>query len=283
MAAAPIAVEAPPRARDRLSVPVELPRRWPWLLRRFRTYVYHYLRKHFHGVRLSRSSHSFAERSGPLLIVLNHPSWWDPMICFVLSDLIPNRDQFGAIDAVAIEHYGFFKKLGFVGVDTKSLRGAAEFIRTGTTILSKPDRVYWVTGQGTFTDVRVRPLALAAGVGHLAARLPQGTVVPIALEYTFWNERTPEALVRIGEPLSIEDHPGLSGKEWTGLIERSLTEALNGLNEEASTRDPSRFEELLGGKTGVGGIYDVWRRLKAWLRGRRFDASHDAATRERPL
>jgi hypothetical protein len=80
----------------------------------------------------------------------------------------------------------------------------------------------------------------------------------------------------------VEDHPGLSGKDWTTLIEQSLTRALDALNEEAMSRDPARFTDLVTGKTGVGGIYDFWRRLKMWVRGRKFDASHDAASREKP-
>jgi hypothetical protein len=147
------------------------------------------------------------------------------------------------------------------------------------TILSKPERVFWVTAQGRFTDVRERPLAIQAGVGHLAARLAEGIVVPIALENTFWSERTPEALIRIGEPLNVRDNPALSGKEWRLRIEQSLTTVLDGLNAEAMTRNPSLFTELVSGKTGVGGIYDMWRRLKMWLRGRKFEPSHEAAAR----
>jgi 1-acyl-sn-glycerol-3-phosphate acyltransferase len=189
------------------------------------------------------------------------------------------RDHFAAIDAEAVKRYGFFKRLGFVGVDTKSLRGAAEFLRTGATILSEPNRVFWVTAQGRFADVRERPLALRAGVGHLAARLDRGIVLTLALEYTFWTERTPEALVRVGEPLRIEDHPGLSGKEWLTLIEDRLTRNLDTLNREAMTRDPAQFTALLAGKTGVGGPYDLWRRIKSWVHGEKFDPSHDAASR----
>jgi 1-acyl-sn-glycerol-3-phosphate acyltransferase len=268
--------------RDRLNSPVELPRRWLWLFRKFRKYAHGYLGKHFHGVRLSKRGHPLPSSEGPLLIVLNHPSWWDPMICFALSELIPGGDHFGAIDANAVKRYGFFKRLGFVGVDTKSLRGAAEFLRTGLTILSRPDRVFWVTAQGRFTDVRERPLSIQGGVGHLAARLPHGYVVPIAIEYTFWNERTPEALIRVGNPLRVEEHRALSGKEWTSLIEESLTVALDELKEEAISRDSSLFIELVKGKTGVGGAYDLWRRLKVWIRGKKFDPAHETATKEMP-
>jgi hypothetical protein len=41
-------------------------------------------------------------------------------------------------------------------------------------------------------------------------------------------------------------------------------------------QDPSRFEILLGGRAGVGGTYDLWRRLKAKLRGESFQAAHGA-------
>ena len=256
-----------------------LPKRWPWLLRGFRKYATRYVRKHFHAVRLSKSGAALPTADEPLLIVLNHPSWWDPLIGIVLSGALAGRDHFAAIDAVAVERYRFFAKLGFVGVDTKSLRGAADFLRTGAAILSQPRRAYWVTAQGRFTDVRTRPLGLRSGVGHLAARLSAGAVLPIALEYTFWTERTPEALVRIGEPLRIAEHPGLDGKAWAARIEAALTANLDALNAEAMKRDPAAFTELLSGRTGVGGVYDVWRRLKAWVRGRRFDPAHG---REKP-
>lgn len=265
--------------RTRREQKAELPRRWPWMLALFRRYAARYIRRHFHALRLSKSGAPLPYSDEPLLIVLNHPSWWDPLLGLVLSRLLPGREQFGAIDAVAVRQYRFFARLGFVGVDTASLRGAAEFLRVGRAILSEPSRAFWVTAQGRFTDVRERPLGLKAGVGHLAARLDRGLVLPVALEYTFWTERTPEALVRFGEPLRVADHPDLGGKEWTALIEDALTRTLDRLNAEAITRDPAKFTTLLEGRTGVGGVYDLWRRFRAALRGERFDPSHEAATR----
>jgi 1-acyl-sn-glycerol-3-phosphate acyltransferase len=264
----------------RFNRPVELPRRWHWLLRGFRKYAVRYVRKHFHALRVSNGSAAFPPADEPVLIVLNHPSWWDPMIGLVLSNRFSDRDQFAAIDAVAVQQYGFFKRLGFVGVDTASLRGGAEFLRTGTTILSQPGRVFWVTAQGGFSDVRERPLDLRSGVGHLAARLDHGFVVPLALEYAFWDERTPEAFARFGEPIRIADHPGLTGRKWTQRIEDALTQTLDALNAAVRTRDPANFIAVVEGRTGIGGVYDRWRRLKAWVRGKRFDPSHAAATRK---
>lgn len=256
--------------------PVVLPRKWPWMFNGFRKYARRYVRKHFHAVRLSNSSAPLPTPDAPTLVVLNHPGWWDPLVCVLLTHRFGEaRDHYAAIDAVAVEKYRFFTRLGFFGVDTHTFRGAAGFLRTGGAVLSRPDRVLWVTAQGRFSDVRTRPLALRSGVGHLAARLVAGYVVPLAIEYSFWNERTPEALARFGTPLVIGDARGRSGRAWTAAIEAALTDTLDCLNREAMTRDPTRFTTLAAGRTGVGGVYDGWRRVKAWATGSRFEPAHE--------
>lgn len=256
-----------------------LPIRWPWLVRGFQRYAVHYVRKHFHAVRLSKTSAPVPTDDTPILVVLNHPSWWDPMLCTVLSLRFPRHEHYPAIDDEALLQYRVFAKLGFFGVDTKSLRGAAAFLRTATHILSAPNRIVWVTAQGRFADVRERPLKLRSGVGHLAARLPRALILPIAIEYPFWSERTPEALVRIGYPIDVAEAPNRRAREWTQRIEEALTETLDGLNAEALTRSPDKFEPLIAGKVGVGGMYDFVRRIGSWVRGRRFDPTHDAEGR----
>jgi 1-acyl-sn-glycerol-3-phosphate acyltransferase len=224
---------------------------------------------------LSNTSAALPPADAPVVVALNHPAWWDPLIGIVLSRAFGEaREHFAAIDAAAVRKYPFFTRLGFFGVDPDTVRGAVEFLRVGRAILSGANRVLWVTAQGRFTDVRVRPLALRSGVGHLAARIDTGYVLPVALEYTFWTERTPEALIRIGEPLVIAESPGRSGREWTAVIETALTNTLDVLSREAAARDPGLFTPLVRGKSGVGGFYDRWRRAMAWARGERFDPSH---------
>lgn len=66
--------------------PAALPHRWHWLIRGFRRYCTRYVRKHFHAVRLSRSGAALPNTDEPILVVLNHSSWWDPLIGIVLSN-----------------------------------------------------------------------------------------------------------------------------------------------------------------------------------------------------
>jgi 1-acyl-sn-glycerol-3-phosphate acyltransferase len=247
-----------------------IPQRNEWLVAWFRRYARRYVGRHFHAVRLSRRGRAPRVPEGPLIVVTNHPSWWDPMIISLLTGLFPDRVPYGPIDARALEKYRFFAKLGFFGVEQDSMRGARTFLRTGQAILEQPGTALWVTAQGHFADTRERPLRLMPGVEHLARRMERGTILPVAIEYTFWDESKPEALVRFGEPIRFGE-----------AVAPALERAMDDLAAEAKTRDPMLFDNLLEGRSGVGGVYDLWRHVRARVRGESFSAEHGTFDRKK--
>jgi 1-acyl-sn-glycerol-3-phosphate acyltransferase len=251
-----------------------VPTRSDFLVRGFRWWVRGYLERHFHAVRLSRGSRPNVSPERPLVIVLNHPSWWDPLIGIFLAGLFPERIHYAPMDAKALTRYKLFEKLGFYGVEPGTAHGGISFMRTTMAILSQPRSAVWITAQGRFTDPRVRPPELLPGVAHIARRLSQGAIVTLALEYPFWEERLPEALVRFGELMMIERGARLSASERVERIEENLAAVQDALMADALSRDPTKFESLLTGKVAIGGLYDRWRRILAWRSGERFQAEH---------
>ena len=245
--------------------------RSPARLAMFRWYVRRYLRRHFHGVRLLRPPPRIPD--GPVLVVLNHPSWWDPLIALRLSEELAGKRHFAPIDAEQLERYGFFRRLGFYGLDRTSRAGVKAFLQTTRELLSLDDGAVWITAQGRFTDPRQRPADLEAGVGHVARSMDRGVVLPLALEYPFWDERHPEALAAFGDPIDASVLTGRAG-ECLATIEDRLMEIQDQLGRAARARDPEPFSTLVGGEVGVGGVYDLWRRVLAALRGERFDVEH---------
>jgi 1-acyl-sn-glycerol-3-phosphate acyltransferase len=243
-------------------------------VRGFKRYLKGYLRRNFHAVRLARATRPVDPERGPLLIVLNHPSWWDPLVAGLLTDLFPRRTHCAPIDAAALGKYRFFERLGFFGVEQGTHRGTRTFLRTSLALLAQPRTALWITAQGRFTDPRERGVKLQPGVGHLVRGLEGGTILPLALEYPFWEERYPEALLRFGEPIPIGCGSACSVAEWLRRIESGLSAAQDALAIDSQRRRVEAFETLLGGRAGVGGIYDLWRRLKALLTGQRFEAGH---------
>ena len=245
----------------------------PWL-RVFRAYTRRYVARHFHALRLSRHGKPTIPTEGSLIVVLNHPSWWDPLVGLLLSELFPGWRHHAPMESSALGRYRLMERLGFFPIDPGTASGARAFLRRAEELLAQPRTALWITAQGQFADPRERPVKLRTGVAHLARRLERGTILPLALEYPFWSERCPEALAHFGEAISIGAGSERTVEQWMECIERGLTAAQDSLAVLAQRRESDAFETLIGGQSGVGGIYDWWRRWRARLRGERFDPSH---------
>jgi hypothetical protein len=88
----------------------------PWLLRWFGAYTRRYLRKHFSSVWLSGEVPVLGD--GPVIVFINHPSWWDPMISMHVARIFfATRPAFAPIGAQALKRYGLLSKLGFFPVE----------------------------------------------------------------------------------------------------------------------------------------------------------------------
>jgi 1-acyl-sn-glycerol-3-phosphate acyltransferase len=248
----------------------------PRLFQAFGWYLRWYFWRNFHAVRISGPGIPGVAASRPLIIYSNHPSWWDPALFMLLANtILRDRISFGPMEAEALGRYKLFRKFGVFGIDTATQQGAARFMAASLRILSQPGTALWMTSEGHFTDPRVRPVRLRPGLAHLARRSPDAVIVPLAIEYPFWNERKPEALFRFGHAVEAGSGRGWGVPEWNALLERRLTETMDALAADAMTRDPGRFSRILRGRVGVGGIYDVWRRLTAVADRRRPELAHE--------
>ncbi|WP_207476941.1 lysophospholipid acyltransferase family protein [Arenibaculum pallidiluteum] len=248
--------------------------RSPAMIRFFGGVMARALRRDFHALRMARPGPPALATGRPVLVYLNHPSWWDAALLITLAlRLFPDRTGFGPIDADALRRYGFMARLGLFGLEP-GRRGAATFLRTGERILADPAAMLWVTAEGRFTDPRQRPVRLMPGIAHLARRRPDLLLLPMSVEYTFWTERRPEALVRFGSPIGAEALAHLPPAEATDVLARALERVMDDLARDSFSRDPNRFVRLLAGSAGVGGVYDLWRRGRAWVKGETFHREH---------
>jgi 1-acyl-sn-glycerol-3-phosphate acyltransferase len=249
-------------------------RRSPLLINLFTWYARRYVARHFRAVRLAREGAEPVLAQSSLVVVVNHPSWWDPLIGMVLAGRFSGWTHFAPIETAALERYRFFRRLGFFGVDAETLRGRTAFLRTACDLLKRRRAALWIAAQGRFADPRERPADLRSGIGHLARRLGSSIILPLALEYPFWEERCPEALARFGEPIPVERGRERDAAAWTALVEGALVRAQEALARDAVRRNAGAFEVILEGRSGVGGLYDLWRALRARLRGEEFRREH---------
>ncbi|MFT8244808.1 lysophospholipid acyltransferase family protein [Roseomonas sp. BN140053] len=213
----------------------------------------------------------------PLVVFANHPSWWDGVAFMLLgARVLPDKTLFAPMDAAALTRYRFMRRIGVFGIETETPRGAVAFLRTAGQVLAAPGHALWMNAPGRFQDVRERPVGIAPGLVRLPEIAPGARFLPLALEYPFWTERKPEMLAAFGTPITGAELLALDRAARAERLRDALTDTMDRLAADALSRDPERFAVLLQGREGMGGIYELWRRALAALRGQRFDARHMA-------
>ncbi len=270
---------------------VQLPKIDRRILGGFHWYIPRYMRKHFHALALNQSQlRSVAiNPTDSLVVYANHSSWWDPLVAmFSARNMFCDFSFYAPIDAFALEKYRIFSKLGFFPVEQETFQGAKHFLDVSLRLLEQPGTSIWITPEGRFVDVRDNSAEFMPGISHLAHSLQRRSAnnsartwfVPIAIEYTFWEERLPEILVWFGQPqLVAQTESPVSKAEWAQRLTQTLRDAQQRLAQAAITRDETVFEVMLSGGAGTSRIYDPWRRFWARITGKQLDLHHSQKLR----
>lgn len=248
-----------------------------WFYAGFQTFLKRFLRKNFHGIVLAKDSQldvSLAQ-GRPIIVYVNHPSWWDPLIAHFLNEsLFPERDFFAPIDADALAKYRVFAQLGFFGVQLSSKSGTAQFLSRSAAVLERPNAALWLTPEGRFADSRDRTAELMPGLAHLCRKHDAPLVVPMAMEYTFWNERLPMCFAAFGQFMDCQQQSDWDKPTWHQNLTRALRDTQQHLESLVIERCDTNFQPILKGDVGGGAVYDSFRRVKSLFTGKKFEGQH---------
>ena len=239
----------------------------------FRRYVRRFINRNFNAVRVANAASLGVDMTGPLICFVNHPGWWDPMTAVLITDeFFPNRRFHAPMDAAALENYPILGRLGFFPLDRATNTGLKEFLRHCRELLTDDVTAIWVTPTGRFTDVRDRA-PFMNGLGHIAAVEQNIFLLPVAVEYAFWNERYPEVLIEFGSVLKSTDLPVVKSAR-TEYLQDCLARTQSSLSQKVIARNPDAFRTMTLGRSGIGGAYDFFRQIAAFFRGGRFQRRH---------
>jgi hypothetical protein len=246
----------------------------PWVEGWSRRYARRYLGSAFHRVLLDGALPPRPE--GPVLVSINHSSWWDLLAGFWLSTDVLGWDGYAPMDERQLRRYPILRRLGVFGVDRESLRGGREFLQHACELLEGRPRALWITPQGALVSTDVRPVRFYSGVARLARLLGRCHLLTVALQYEFWDDRRPELLVSFGELHCLETGHPPDTRSLTRRLEGEMEAQLDHLDRLRRRRDPGLFRELLHRPGGISPTYDRLRAASAVLKGERAPLEHGA-------
>lgn len=257
----------------------------PRVQRVFAWYAERLLRRRFAAVRYAPGSEAAlqaaASADAPVLLVMSHASWWDPIVgAFLWRRWMPTRATFAPMDAHELNRFRFMRKLGLFGIDPddpRSLPAMVDYLRAR--VAESPRALLAITPQGRFTDPR-SPLVIRPGAAAVAARLGVRHAMAVAVEYAFWSDQKPEVFLR-ATPIAapVDAGPGVRGSSRVGDWQEAITGTMARNGEALASlviaRDPTPFTDALRSKASVHPVYDLW--LSMTGRGRSIDATRWSA------
>lgn len=208
---------------------------------------------------------------GPLILYLNHPSWWDGYIALVLNRIVlGDRFQgFLMMDEHELRRYRFFSWSGAFSVNRQDARSALGSVAYISRLLAaRRDRALAIFPQGEITPNDRRPLQMFSGLAHVAQRAGGATLWPVALRYEFRGQQRPEAFIRAGPA-----HYALAASDTRALTAEAgarLTAACDALRDDLIGGQMEGYRVLLRGRPGPDVIFDAARALLPGRLGQRY-------------
>jgi hypothetical protein len=200
-----------------------------WLFRMARSYVRWRIRRGFDGLYLAGEDHARdALGAGPVVVAVNHVSWWDALVIIALDARIGGRGRC-LMDAQNLARMPFFGWLGAVPLDRSSPRASLRDLAASIGHLDGAGRSLWIFPQGELRPPRLRPFAIQGGVAWLVRRAGV-PVVPLTLDYFYREAPSPTIAACYGAPIA-------KGQDIVGEIERSWDAGLARIGDFALSGD----------------------------------------------
>ncbi|MEZ4301680.1 MAG: lysophospholipid acyltransferase family protein [Polyangiaceae bacterium] len=214
------------------------------------------------GVGLTRA---LAEK-GPVLVVSNHTSWWDPLVILHASTHLLGTDGYAMMDAKNLRRLPFFGLVGAFGVDLDRPSDGAQVIRFAAKLLDRPGKLVWIFPQGAERPI-TEALSFREGAAHVARVARRAVTVPAAIRYEFAGEERPSLYLSFGAALPYE---------------RDASLAL-AAQERAVSAELSAIDAAISGREVPGEAFaEIHRRGPSWV-GRLAEGFLAALTRPRGL
>lgn len=219
-----------------------------WFENIFAFYNRNLIRRRFQTLRVTGlDEFAGCDKNLPLIIYVNHSSWWDGLIAFEISRKT-KLESFIMMEEKQLKKLFLFRRLGAFSVVRENPRKAMKSIDYAVEILKQNCRhTLWIFPQGEILPNDTRPLRFYNGLSKIIKKAGRKVqFLPVALRYEFLKEFKPQIFIKIGKVQSIaaidED---FEPKIFTQHLARNLTEVLDDLKIEITSRDFSKFERLI--------------------------------------
>jgi 1-acyl-sn-glycerol-3-phosphate acyltransferase len=166
----------------------------------FRIYTRLLFKRRFRRVHLNNRYNTVRNRS--TLYYLNHSTWWDALIPFMLNEYHFKQNARALMDIEQLKKYRFFRKIGAFSIDRQNPRSALYSMNKTREWLGLENSSIYFFPEGSIRN-EFDPIQFEHGIGWLARECKQTDLVPIAIHINLVRSDKPDLFIDVGEPVCI--------------------------------------------------------------------------------
>ena len=204
----------------------------PFFKRLFRMYVKGIFQHSFKNVWIHQEYQP--GRQSRTIYFMNHTTWWDGLIPFLLNEYRFNQQARAFMDHEQMQKYPFFKWMGVFSIDADNRKHTLQSLRYAVKSLQRPNASLFIFPQGEIQPITRKP-QFKSGLGWLYKQYPHVDVVPIGVHHHTVRHRKPELHLWIDHPVELSKNG--STEKITSNCEEALHSALDKLIETAGFDD----------------------------------------------
>ena len=194
----------------------------------FRIYTKYLFKRRFRNIHVLNSYTPPPGRS--TLYYMNHASWWDALIPFLLNEYLFRQQARAMMDIRQLRKYPFFRKIGVYSIDRENARSALFSLAKTKEWLEKGRNSIYLFPQGRIkTDYG--PLEFEHGIGWLARECRECDIVPLAIHINHVRGDKPDLFLMTGRPVPVAH--GTDKKRIAEVCRIELAEVLHSVRAQA--------------------------------------------------
>ncbi|WP_158551499.1 lysophospholipid acyltransferase family protein [Rhodohalobacter sp. SW132] len=161
---------------------------------------------------------------------LNHNSWWDGLIPFLLNQRCYRQNARGMMEDKQLHQYPFFRKLGVFSINLGSPRSSMQSLRYALESMERPNASLYIYPQGKIVPFGTENIEFRKGIGWLAKKLPGTDLVPIGIYIHTKKSDRPRLEIKAGSAVNVDRN--LPSEQINAVLESKLSHLLKELYQD---------------------------------------------------
>ena len=174
-----------------------------WFIRLFDIYVRNLFWRKFENVWIQ--AEYLPESGDRTIYYLNHTSWWDGLIPFLLNQKVFKQRARAMMEDKQMQHHRFFKKIGAFSVNLADKKSSVRSLRYAIKSMEREEASLFIYPEGRLVPFSTDKPEFKDGLAWIISKLDGIKVVPVGIYTAHLKSDKPELFLKIGSPVVIPE------------------------------------------------------------------------------